>query len=180
MPLTFWEKILKLFGLYKAPTRPPRRQSAPAAKKQPKSNTRDTRGAKKPAAKKAARPKSTQPKAAPAKAFEGEFPVETARLYVGNLSYDVTEHDLEDLFKGIGTVRKVEIVYNRQTHRSKGYAFLQMLSVDEAKRAVEVLHDQPFMGRVLIVNGASSKPKDKNPSPNKPRPDSKKEEEASE
>ena len=55
-----------------------------------------------------------------------------------------------------------------------------MLSVDEAKRAVEVLHDQPFMGRVLIVNGASSKPKDKNPSPKKPRPDSKKEEEATE
>ena len=87
--------------------------------------------------------------------------METARLYVGNLSYDVTEHDLEDLFKGIGTVRKVEVIYNSQTHRSKGYAFLQMLSVDEAKRAVEVLHDQPFMGRVLIVNGASSKPKDK-------------------
>ena len=156
-----------MLGLYKAPTRPPRRQTTAkkAAKNQPKSNTRDARGAKKPVDK-----KPTQPKAAPAKAFEGEFPVETARLYVGNLSYDVTEHDLEDLFKGIGTVRKVEIVYNRQTHRSKGYAFLQMLSVEEAQRAVEVLHDQPFMGRVLIVNGASSKPQDKaSPVRNKPK-----------
>jgi RNA recognition motif-containing protein len=54
-------------------------------------------------------------------------------------------------------VRKIEIVYNRNTHRSKGYGFVEMAGVDEAKRAVEVLHDQPFMGRTLIVNGAKSK-----------------------
>jgi len=84
--------------------------------------------------------------------------VDTPRLYLGNLSYDTTEHDLEDLFKGIGTVRNVEIVYNRHTHRSKGYGFLTMLSVEDAKRAVEILHDQPFMGRNLVVNGAKAKP----------------------
>ena len=83
--------------------------------------------------------------------------VEGKRLYVGNLSYDASEHDLEDLFKGVGAVRKIEIVYNRNTHRSKGYAFVEMAVIDEAKRAVEVLHDQPFMGRTLIVNGARSK-----------------------
>ena len=87
-----------------------------------------------------------------------DFPVESPRLYLGNLSYDATEHDLEQLFKGIGTVRSVEIIYNRQTHRSKGYGFLEMLNIDEARRAVEILHDQPFMGRNLIVNGASSRP----------------------
>jgi len=83
--------------------------------------------------------------------------VESARVYVGNLSYDVSESDLQDLFKGIGGVRNVEIVYNRSTHRSKGYGFVEMLHMDEAMRAVEVLHDQPFMGRKLTVSGAQSK-----------------------
>lgn len=72
--------------------------------------------------------------------------VESARVYVGNLSYEATEHDLEELFKGVGGVRSVEIVYNRSTHRSKGYAFVEMLHKDDAVRSVEVLHDQPFMG----------------------------------
>lgn len=83
--------------------------------------------------------------------------VETPRLYVGNLSYDASEHDIEELFKGIGSVKKVEIIYNRHTHKSKGYGFVQMLNMDEAARAVDVLHDQPFLGRNLIVNG--SKPR---------------------
>ncbi|RYD34471.1 MAG: hypothetical protein EOP87_09120 [Verrucomicrobiaceae bacterium] len=86
--------------------------------------------------------------------------MESSRVYVGNLSYDVSESDLIDLFKGIGGVRNVEVVYNRTTHRSKGYGFVEMLHVDEAKRAVEVLHDQPFMGRKLTVSGAKSKGQD--------------------
>jgi RNA recognition motif-containing protein len=86
--------------------------------------------------------------------------VESPRVYVGNLSYDVTEGDLQDLFKGIGGVRNIEIVYNRATHRSKGYGFVEMLHVDEAKRAVEILHDQPFMGRQMTVSGAKSKGQD--------------------
>ena len=81
-------------------------------------------------------------------------------MYVGNLSYDVSEQDLQELFKGIGGVRNVEIVYNRSTHRSKGYGFVEMLHMDEAMRAVEVLHDQPFMGRKLTVSGAKSKGQD--------------------
>jgi len=76
------------------------------------------------------------------------------------LSYDVTEQDLQELFKGIGPVRNVEIVYNRTTHRSKGFGFVEMLHMDEAIRTVEVLHDQPFMGRKLIVSGAKSKGQD--------------------
>ncbi|OYU99438.1 MAG: hypothetical protein CFE26_25665 [Verrucomicrobiales bacterium VVV1] len=95
----------------------------------------------------------------PRREFE-RGPVESPRLYVGNLSYDVSESDLSDLFKGIGGVRNVEIVYNRNTHRSKGYAFVEMLHVDDAKRAVEVFHDQPFMGRKMNVSGAKSKGQD--------------------
>jgi RNA recognition motif-containing protein len=54
----------------------------------------------------------------------------------------------------------VEIVYNRSTHRSKGYGFVEMLHMDEAVRAVEVFHDQPFMGRKMTVSGAKSKGQD--------------------
>lgn len=86
--------------------------------------------------------------------------VESSRVYVGNLSYDVTEQDLQELFKGVGAVRNVEIVYNRSTHRSKGYGFVEMLRKDEAVRAVEVLHDQHFMGRQMMVSGAKSKGQD--------------------
>lgn len=63
---------------------------------------------------------------------------------------------MEELFKGVGSVRGIEIVYNRNTHKSKGYGFIEMATIDEAKRAVEVLHDQPFMGRKMIVSGAKS------------------------
>ena len=83
--------------------------------------------------------------------------VENRRVYIGNLSYDTTESDLEELFKGVGAVRHVEVVYNRTTHRSKGYGFIEMIDIDEAKRTVEVLHDQFFMGRQLTVSGAKSK-----------------------
>lgn len=83
--------------------------------------------------------------------------MESTRLYIGNLSYDASESDIEELFKGVGPVRNVEIVYNKHTHKSKGYGFVEMLRIDEAKRAVEVLHDQHFMGRQLIVSGAKAK-----------------------
>jgi len=82
--------------------------------------------------------------------------VTSGRLYVGNLSYDATEGDLMDLFKGIGQVQSAEVVSHKRTMRSKGYAFVEMLSIDEARRAVEVLHDKDFMGRQLVVSGAKA------------------------
>ena len=82
--------------------------------------------------------------------------VTSGRLYVGNLSYDAAESDLIDLFNGVGAVSSAEVVSHRRTQRSKGYAFIVMNSVDEAKRAVEVLHDKDFMGRKLVVSGAKS------------------------
>lgn len=84
-------------------------------------------------------------------------PTRNARLYVGNLSYEATEAELEDLFKGFGNVRSVEIIYNPRTYKSKGYAFVEMYQLDDARRAAEVLHGQPFMGRELMVSAASEK-----------------------
>ena len=160
--LTFWQKLLKAIGLYKEPVRPPRpeRTERPDRGERPE---RSERGPREPREPRGERPVKANIRIArsdsPRKEFE-RGPVESPRLYVGNLSYDVSESDLSDLFKGIGGVRNVEIVYNRNTHRSKGYAFVEMLHFDDAKRAVEVFHDQPFMGRKMNVSGAKSKGQD--------------------
>lgn len=147
--LTWWQKLLKAIGLYREPkqVRKPRAEAVAPIK----SNTRGTR------TKEAASGTKTgggAPRGGDAAS------VKSGRLYVGNLSYDASEHDLQELFKGIATVRSVEIVYNRNTHRSKGYGFVEMLNREDALRAVEVLHDQPFMGRKMIVSGADSKGRD--------------------
>ena len=75
---------------------------------------------------------------------------------MGNLSFDATEADLEELFNGVGGVVSVEIVTNRHTQRSKGFAFVQLQSIEEAKRAVDELHDKEYMGRKLLVSGAKA------------------------
>jgi RNA recognition motif-containing protein len=82
--------------------------------------------------------------------------VTTPRLYVGNLSFDATESDLFELFNGVGAVQNAEVVTYKHNQRSKGFAFVQMLTVDEAKRAVQELHDKEFLGRKLVVSGAKS------------------------
>lgn len=144
----------------------------PSGERAPKSNTRNARSGegetRSPRPPREKRPDSEHEERAPRGASRsGDRPrggdpktVESTRVYVGNLSYDVSEQDLQELFKGIGGVRNIEIVYNRSTHRSKGYGFVEMLRMDEAMRAVEVLHDQPFMGRNMTVSGAKSKGQD--------------------
>lgn len=120
----------------------------------------------KPASKKPA--KSDQTKTAPRAdsarkgGREGDRPkrnrneVTSGRLYVGNLDYATGESELEDLFRGVGNVLSAEVVTNPRTQQSKGFAFVEMGSIEEAKRAVKVLDDQDFMGRKLIVSGARS------------------------
>lgn len=166
-PLTLWQKILKAIGLYKEPVRPPRpeRKESVRFEEGPpagvKSNTRNARqGGGEGPPQKRERPERQErgersERGERRSQERGE--VSGSRIYLGNLSYDTTEEDLKDLFKGVGTVRNVEIVYNRRTHKSKGYGFVDMLNVEEAKRAVEVLHDQFFMGRKLVVSGAKTK-----------------------
>jgi len=78
------------------------------------------------------------------------------KIYVGNLSFDALESDLFELFAGVGSVQNAEIVSHRETQKSKGFAFVTMASVDEAKRAVSELHDKEFMGRRLVVSGAKT------------------------
>ena len=85
-------------------------------------------------------------------------PTRNARLYVGNLSYEATESELEDLFKGFGNVRSIDIIYNPRTYKSKGYAFVEMCLLEDARKAAEVLHGQPFMGWELMVSAASERP----------------------
>jgi RNA recognition motif-containing protein len=75
---------------------------------------------------------------------------------VGNLSFDATESDLFELFNGVGQVQNAEIVSYKHNQRSKGFAFVQMHTVEEAKRAVAELHDKEFLGRKLVVSGAKS------------------------
>ena len=82
--------------------------------------------------------------------------VTTPRLYVGNLSFEASESDLFELFNGVGQVQNAEVVTYKHNQRSKGFAFVQMQSVEEAKRAVDELHDKEFLGRKLVVSGAKS------------------------
>jgi len=173
--LSWWQKLLKTIGLYKEPVRPPRPERRPDVT-EAKGNREPRRSKTRDARSDSSRTDSSRDESS-AEDSEGRgkrvrkqrverdgnrprggdpSTVENRRVYVGNLSYDVTESDLEELFKGVGAVRRVEIVYNRSTHRSKGYGFIEMIDVDEAKRTVEVLHDQFFMGRKLTVSGAKS------------------------
>jgi len=82
--------------------------------------------------------------------------VTSPKLYVGNLSFEATESDLFELFSGVGAVRNAEIVTHKHTEKSKGFAFVLLTTVDEAKRAVSELHDKEFLGRKLVVTGSKS------------------------
>lgn len=80
----------------------------------------------------------------------------TPRLYVGNLSYDTTSEDLAALFSPHGTVAEAAVVTQAGSSRSKGFAFVEMGSVDEAKAAAAALNDKDFQGRQILVTGAKS------------------------
>ena len=80
--------------------------------------------------------------------------VTTPKLYVGNLSYDASESDLFDLFSGVGNVKNSEVVTTKDTDRSKGFGFVTMSTIEEAKRAVAELNEKEFMGRRMVVSGS--------------------------
>jgi len=76
------------------------------------------------------------------------------RLYVGNLPFSTTENDLEDLFKQAGTVASVDLMQDRQTGKSRGFAFVQMATDAEAAKAIEMFHGKDLGGRAMTVNEA--------------------------
>jgi RNA recognition motif-containing protein len=80
-----------------------------------------------------------------------------SKLYVGNLSYNTTSSDLEQLFAQHGTVQSAEIISDRDTGRSKGFGFVQMGSDQEAQSAIDALNGQNVDGRNLTVNVARPK-----------------------
>jgi RNA recognition motif-containing protein len=77
-----------------------------------------------------------------------------SKLYVGNLSYDSTDGDIQAHFEQAGTVTSCQIMLDRMTNRSRGFAFVEMGSPEEAAKAIELLHQKDFMGRPLVVNEA--------------------------
>jgi cold-inducible RNA-binding protein len=76
------------------------------------------------------------------------------KLYVGNLSFNTTENDLEDLFSQHGTVSEVALMTDRATGRSRGFAFVTMGNETEGNAAIEATHGKAFAGRNLTVNEA--------------------------
>ena len=75
-------------------------------------------------------------------------------IFVGNLSFTATEHDLHHLFEAYGAVDKVNIITDRDTGRSKGFGFVEMPEGQAAKAAIEGLNGTELAGRALTVNEA--------------------------
>ena len=86
---------------------------------------------------------------------------ENNKLYVGNLPFASTAQDLEALFGQVGTVSVVEIIFDKFTGRSRGFAFVTMGNGDEAQKAVEKFHGYELEGRALAVNIA--RPREERP-----------------
>src|SRR5690348_3584190 len=84
-----------------------------------------------------------------------------SKLYVGNLSYNTSSSELEQLFGAHGTVQSAEVISDRDTGRSKGFGFVQMGSDEEAQAAIAALNGKDVDGRALTVNEA--KPREDRP-----------------
>jgi cold-inducible RNA-binding protein len=78
----------------------------------------------------------------------------SAKLYVGNLTFQTSSDDLRDLFSKIGTVESANVVEDRETGRSRGFGFVEMSTADEAKTAIDQLNGTDYEGRNLTVNEA--------------------------
>ena len=71
------------------------------------------------------------------------------KLYVGNLTYETTDSDLQNLFGPFGTVQSAQVIMDRDTGRSRGFGFVEMDSADQAQAAINGLHDKETNGRRL-------------------------------
>lgn len=75
-----------------------------------------------------------------------------SRLFVGNLSFQTMENDLQEYFSQAGVVSSVNLMLDKFTGRSRGFAFVEFGSAEEANKAVEMFHNKEFQGRQLTVN----------------------------
>ena len=157
---SLWQKIVSIFtGSKQAPAKngtaktyapyTPRSASSSGTPRREGSSSTSTAPTREP--REAREPRESRPSRKP-EAVE----VTSPKLYVGNLSFDATESDLSELFNGVGAVQSAEIVSHKHNDKSKGFGFVTMGSLEEAQRAVEVLHDKDFMGRKLVVSGAKT------------------------
>ena len=76
------------------------------------------------------------------------------KLYVGNLLYEVTEDQLKDMFAQAGTVVSASVIRFRDTGRSKGFAFVEMATPEEAQKAIDTFNEKDNQGRKLVVSEA--------------------------
>ena len=76
----------------------------------------------------------------------------SAKLFVGNLSFNITENDLEDAFAAHGTVVETNLMMDRATGRLRGFAFITMGSPEEAQKAIDAMNGKELGGRALTVN----------------------------
>jgi RNA recognition motif-containing protein len=84
-----------------------------------------------------------------------------ARLFVGNLSFQTAENDLQDYFAQAGAVTSVNLMLDKMTGRSRGFAFVEYATPEEAQKAIEQFHDKDFQGRKITVNIA--RPREERP-----------------
>lgn len=83
------------------------------------------------------------------------------KLYVGGLSYSVTDAQLQQLFAGQGTVESAKVIMDRESNRSRGFGFVEMATQEEAEKAIASLNGTQLEGRNLTVN--LSKPREERP-----------------
>jgi len=76
------------------------------------------------------------------------------KLFVGNLSFDITENDLQDAFAAHGTVTETNLMMDRMTNRPRGFGFVTMSTDEEAQKAIDALNGKDMGGRALTVNVA--------------------------
>ena len=85
----------------------------------------------------------------------------STKLFVGNLSFNVTENDLQDAFAAFGTVTEVNLMLDRVTNRPRGFAFVSMSNKEEAEKAIQAMNGKQLDGRALTVNEA--RPREERP-----------------
>jgi cold-inducible RNA-binding protein len=85
----------------------------------------------------------------------------SAKLFVGNLSFNITENDLQDAFAAHGTVLEANLMLDRATGRPRGFGFVTMSTPEEAQKAIDALHGKELAGRALTVNIA--RPREERP-----------------